>query len=180
MQVEKDKIRTLVKEFRKSLSAEQKSQKDLSIYERIVNLDKYKRAKKVLLYCSKDIEVDTKAIIKNALDCDKQVYLPRCIGQDMVFYKINSFDDLRQGSFGLLEPKIECEKYLDSNCDDFCIIPALAVDEHKYRLGYGKGYYDRFLVGFKGYKCVLCYSENVVNKLPVFATDVKADKVIVD
>lgn len=180
MQVEKQKLRALAKEFRKNLDSEKKSRKDFSIFKKIVNLDEYKRADRVLLYFSKDIEVDTKELIKYSLECNKQVFLPKCIGEDMIFYKIDSLDDLQQGSFRIFEPKNKCERYLESNYSDICIIPALAVDEQKFRLGFGKGYYDRFLIDFKGFKCILCYQENVYKSLPVFDTDVKADKVIVD
>ena len=180
MQVEKENLRTLVKEFRKNLTSEQKHNKDFSIFKKVVNLYEYKRANRVLLYYSKDIEVDTKEIIKHALDCKKQVFLPKCIGQDMYFYKINSFEDLQQGSFGMLEPKSECENYSFSESSDFCVVPALAVDKQKYRLGYGKGYYDRFLKNFCGAKCVICYKENLVERLPVFETDISCDMVIYD
>ena len=180
MQVEKQKLRAFAKEFRKNLDKEKRKVKGFSVFQKVINLDEYKKADRVLLYFSKDIEVDTKELINYSLESNKQVFLPKCIGEDMMFYKINSLDDLQQGSFGIFEPKDTCQKYLESSCDDFCIIPALAVDKQKYRLGFGKGYYDRFLKNFVGFKCVICYKENLVERLPVFSTDIPCDMIILD
>ena len=97
----------------------------------------------------------------------------------MEFYYITSFDDLQKGAYGILEPiKSKCEKLIDLN-EGLCIIPALTFDEQGYRLGFGKGYYDRFLAGFPGKSVVICYSDFVM-KVPAEPHDMMADEIITE
>ena len=180
MQIEKNKLRAFAKDFRKSLSADEKARKDKIIFEKVVQLDAYKSAKRVLLYFPKAIEVDTKAIIQYAFENNKQVFLPKCVGEHLQFYQVDSYEQLQEGHFGLLEPKETCKPYENSQEQDLCIIPALMADSLGFRLGYGKGFYDRFLKDFNGCKCIVCYFENLVKNLPIYPTDIKADIVVVD
>lgn len=163
----KRKLREEVKVFRRSLTPEQKAQLDEKIKNHLLRVFPYKRAKTVLVYMSTAIEVDTSAIISQALSDGKQVALPRCVDGTrlMDFYYIRSFDDLEKGTFGVLEPKTTCQK-LTSYPGSVCIVPALGYDKQGFRLGYGGGYYDRFLGGYTESCIGLIYGKNLYGRLP--------------
>ena len=75
-------------------------------------------------------------------------------------------DELEPGTFGVLEPRPDPARLVKDFSSGLCLIPALCYDWHGYRLGYGKGYYDRFLANFGGHMVGICYSECVRRKLP--------------
>ena len=81
----------------------------------------------------------------------------------MRFYIISSFDDLSAGAYGIFEPKEGCKEALFDS-ETLCIVPGLSFDKDGYRLGFGKGYYDRFLASFPGKTVGLCYEECVCEK----------------
>lgn len=147
----KTELRNKYKQLRRDMPDDVKRQRDEKIFSRLIRLDAYRSAKTVLTYVSTDIEVDTIKFIKHALNDGKTVAVPRCVPntRDMVFYIIRSLHDLEPGSFSVLEPiPKKCMKLKDFN-GAFCIVPALVYDRYGYRLGYGKGYYDRFLSAHK-------------------------------
>ena len=179
----KKSLRIEAKRFRESLDKDEKRLKDELIFDKLVSLEEFKNAKTILCYYSTEIEVDTLKFIDFALKIGKKVALPKCVNEngDMRFYYINSTDSLVDGFFGIKEPSSDSEEYVENSDSDICLVPALMIDESGYRLGYGKGYYDKFLIDFKGIKCVLCYNENVVEKLPIYESfDVKSDVSITD
>ena len=96
----------------------------------------------------------------------------------MKYYYINSFNDMVSGSFGIREPDTEkCVEVTDFSAS-LCVVPAIAFDKRKYRLGYGKGYYDRFLKNY-AYKSVgVCYNNLVVDELPADEYDIPVDIII--
>ena len=147
----KTELRNKYKQLRREMPDDVKRQRDEKIFSRLIGLDAYRAAKTVLTYVSTDIEVDTIKFIKHALNDGKTVAVPRCVPntRDMVFYIIRSLHDLEPGSFSVLEPiPKKCRKLTDFK-GAFCIVPALVYDRYGYRLGYGKGYYDRFLSAHK-------------------------------
>lgn len=149
--------------MRNSILPEDKQRLDEAVFERVVRLTQYKECKLLLTYVSKGTEVDTRRLIDYALGDNKTVAVPRCVEntRDMEFYIITSPDQLEPGCFSVLEPKIaECKKAEDFS-DSFCIVPGLSFDVSGYRLGYGMGYYDRFLSSYQGRTAGLCYSEFV-------------------
>ena len=91
---------------------------------------------------------------------NKSVAVPLCDTDKctMEFYSISSFDDLESGAYGIYEPKKECLK-ITADENTVCIVPGLAFDKSGFRIGFGKGYYDRFLSEFKGESVGLCYDE---------------------
>ena len=98
---------------------------------------------------------------------------------DMSFYEIKSFDDLEQGSFNIFEPKEYCPMIADFN-DACCIVPALSYDKRGYRLGFGKGFYDKFLCKFNGEKIGICYDNCICGKLPNDEFDISVDWLVTE
>lgn len=163
----KSSLRKKIRAKRESMSTEMKAELDGRIFNNIIKLRQYKLNKTILTYVSTRIEVDTFALIERALKDNKRVAVPRCVdnSREMEFYCITSLDQLEPRTFGVLEPiKEKCEILTDYT-RGLCIVPGLAFDFEGYRLGYGKGYYDRFLGRFKGDTVGICYSSCVKWKL---------------
>lgn len=167
---------------RKSLSQTEKKKKDKIIFEKIISLNEYKTAKIILCYYSTEYEIDTVMLINHALQNGKKVALPLCLDKigNMEFRYIMSTNELAEGQFNIPEPQNSNETFENSE-NALCIVPSLMTDKNNFRLGYGKGYYDRFLKDFKGKRIVLCYKENVTDNLPFYSSfDVKCDMCITD
>ncbi len=179
---EKAALRNAAIEWRKSLSRSEKQRMDFKIQSKVMNLWKFREVSTVLLYCAKPVEIDTKLLIERASALGKTVAVPRCVPgtREMDFYVITSFDDLEEGAFGVLEPIPEkCRKLTDFT-SSVCIVPALVYDKQGFRLGYGKGYYDRFLSGYKGNCIGLAYSDWVKESLPHGKFDRKVDIIVTE
>jgi 5-formyltetrahydrofolate cyclo-ligase len=110
----------------------------------LLSLDEYARAECVALYSPLKNEVDTSLILADALKAGKMVLYPAVCGDRMAFHRIDRLDELREGAFGILEP---CSGGVAYQADgvDLIVVPGVAFDLSGYRIGYGKGYYDRFL-----------------------------------
>ena len=164
----KTELRQKYRSLRQSMPQEIKERHDLAIANQVRRLWQYVNNDILLIYVSTPIEVDTFLIIKNALCDGKKVAVPRCVpdSRQMNFYYITSVDDLSPGMFGVLEPAPIPERLYHENDGGLCIVPAFSYDWHGYRLGYGKGYYDRFLSRFEGNIVGICYSECVQRTLP--------------
>lgn len=173
-------LRKKYRSLRQKLSTDKKQKFDSEIADRFLSLTEYKNCDTLLAYISKDIEVGTEKIVKSALSQGKTVAVPRCNTNDctMDFYQIKSYDDLQKGAYGLLEPDVSrCKKLTDFE-NSVCIVPGLAFDCEGYRLGFGKGYYDRFLQRFSGVKVGICYKECVTWQLPHGRFDKAVDIVL--
>ena len=162
----KGALRKKIRAWRQGIDPEQKKTWDLKIAQNVRRLYQYKSAKTILAYVSTPIEVSTAEIIKNARLDGKKVAVPRCIKgtRQMQFFYINSTDDLEEGSFSLMEPKETLPK-LENFDGCLMLLPAFSVDRGGYRLGYGMGYYDRFLAKYTGSTACICYSENVCGNM---------------
>lgn len=163
----KNKLRAEAKEMRRTMNPEKKSVLDRKIKNKLTNLWAVREAEAVLCYVSTDIEVDTRDFINFLLKSGKPVAVPRCekIKTNMDFYFINSLDELSSGSFGVDEPNASEKTKVTKTDNTVCIVPAFMFDKSGYRLGYGKGYYDRYLSRYKGTAIGVCYSENVRDEL---------------
>lgn len=158
----KNTLRKKYKAIRNNIGEEKRKEYSLKIAEQFLGSSLYKNADVILAYASIGDEVETFSIINHALSSGKRLALPYCIKgtSDMDFYYIESLEDLKSGSFGVLEPDPECcKKYNGEEC--VVLVPALAFDKNGYRMGYGKGYYDRFLSRLSATKVGLCYSSCV-------------------
>ena len=156
----KKSLRAQSRRFRERLEPERKAAMDAEIVRRLASLKEYRAAPVLYTYVSKQLEVDTLRLIERAAADGKRVAVPRCIPEtlEMQFYEINSVSDLAPGCYGVLEPVEGRCRPARSFRDALCIVPGLSFDSQGYRLGYGKGYYDRFLSDFCGATVGLCYS----------------------
>ncbi len=181
--LEKQRLREERLAAREALSEQERSVLDDCITQKLLATSEYAEAITVLTYVSVSSEVSTRMFIECALRDRKTVAVPRCLpGHCLEFVAITSSDQLMAAPFGLLEPPKELPALTEESMDtSICIVPALLVDIHGYRLGYGAGFYDRFLSTYPGKKICLAYQQNLSREtLPHTAFDVAVDMVITE
>lgn len=171
----KEDLRNIYKNKRKHLK--NKKEKDVNIFNNIVNSSNYKQALVILCYFPREDEVNTIPIITKALKDNKKVALPVCLDGrgNMEFYYINSIDNLNVGFFGILEPEKKDDNLVRDFNNSLCIVPGYTFDKSGYRLGYGKGFYDKFLSLHDIATIGLCYEEFLAKELPKNEFDKKVD-----
>lgn len=159
-----------------------RADKNSSIFASLINMPQFVEAKQVLMYMALDDEVNVDALLDLIKYNEKSIAVPYCIDKEgnMDFYYINSTDDLVLGSYGIREPDItKCKKVCDFD-DSLILVPAIAFDSNGFRLGYGKGYYDRFLQKHSITSVGLCYNSLVLNKLPIDEYDQSVDYIVTE
>ena len=160
----------------------QREEKSRAVGDGVLALPAYQKARQVLLYLSKGSEVDTWKVFARALVEGKEVYAPRCLDGEgtMGFFQVTSPQELLQGRFGLWEPDPRrCAPWRRRE-GALCLVPGIAFDRQGYRLGYGKGYYDRFLAGFSGTAAGLCFRELALERLPRGPQDRRVDVLVTE
>lgn len=174
----KSELRKSYKSIRKNI--EGKSLKDIAINSNLIKLQSLMSYDTILFYAALKDEADIDLSVKAALSCGKKVALPVCIDNNgkMQYYYIRSFDDLKIASFGVREPDIKACKPVKSFDNAICIVPAIAFDKAGHRIGYGKGYYDRFLCNFNGVSIGVAYDECVTDSLPYDKYDIPVDYLV--
>lgn len=178
----KKQLRAQIISKRKQMSVDDVVSFSDIIFDKVTKLDEYKKAEKILIYCSYNNEVFTYRLIFKALIDGKKVYAPVIVGKGLMdFYNIESFDELEPNRMGIMEPKVDdLKKYTyrkDSN--DVIICPGVAFDKENNRLGYGGGFYDRFLQKNPVKSIALAYKMQIMDEgLETLDTDVKMDLVI--
>lgn len=179
--MDKKILRKRLIESRKSLDKTEKAKWDKIISEKIINSDYFKNAEQVLIFSSTDDEFDTRYIIERCRLLYKRVFYPLCIDSEgkMEFYKVDSVGDLQVGMYNILEPKSTCKKYIPQD-NDLIIVPCLSADRHKNRIGYGKGYYDRFLKDFNGVSVSPCYDILLEDEIPTDKYDMQINIIVTD
>ena len=185
----KTELRKKYKDIRGDMSSGEKQRRDYEIFRRFTAMKKYKDAKIVLAYVSMPDETDTRRIIQHAFEKGKKVAVPYCTTYgktkepSMEFYFTNSLDELVPGCFGVPEPEPRNENRFSEeghNPDVILIAPGLAFDYQGFRLGYGKGYYDRFLNRYKGFRVGLCYNCCMTEQLPCGYFDKPVDVIVTE
>lgn len=179
---QKKLLRKVMLQKRKELSDSETAVKNSAITEKLLELEKVQSAELILPFVSARGEVCTREFIARCFAAGKTVAVPRCIdGSNMEFCVIHTFDDLEKGMYGIDEPKQHCEIIKAENAQNsVLIVPGLCFSYDGYRLGYGKGYYDRFISRYKGYTVGVCYSEFMTDDIPVDEYDRCVDIVITE
>lgn len=131
---------------------------------------------------SRPPEVDTYQIIRKAWEQNKTIVVPKCDPKDrqMTFRILNNFQQLESVYFGLYEPIEEKTTALLSEAIDLLIVPGVAYSKTGFRIGFGGGYYDRFLTNYDGKTISLAFSLQLVDRLPIERHDIPVSKVITE
>ena len=180
---EKKALRRELKTLRASLPEEYVRGARQSILDLLFSHPAFIKAKTVLTYYPVGSELDVLEIARYSLSLGKQVAFPLCHpeGPYMTFHLIDSFRELSAtvGSYGIPEPR-EDSPVISDLSDSICIVPALAFSRDGFRIGYGKGYYDRFLDGFDGISVGLVYHRLLLDSLPTDKYDKKVQLIITE
>ncbi|MFN3654819.1 MAG: 5-formyltetrahydrofolate cyclo-ligase [Candidatus Nitrosotenuis sp.] len=174
---EKSSLRKLLLGKRDSLSADFIDIASKKIQRNLKKTQDYQTAKTIAAYYSIGSEVRTHDILQDILSNGKTLALPRVEDNHLVFCNVSRFEDLEKGEFGVMEPKQNCPQI---NEFDVILVPAIAMTKGGQRLGYGKGFYDRFLADTKSTTIALIYSKFVVKNIPFSEDDVRIRLVVTE
>jgi 5-formyltetrahydrofolate cyclo-ligase len=183
----KNEIRLKLKEQRNKLTSKERDSLGTAISNRLFQTDAYINCNMIFPYLSFRSEVDTRDIIRRSVKEGKEVFIPRVEDKDMNFYKVQNLEGLILSKFGISEPpKEEINRYkepwiCDNSYPKLMLLPGLAFDRYGNRIGYGAGYYDRYLSAFSlthFYKIGLVYDFQVIDRIPANEFDIKADAIL--
>lgn len=180
----KKELRSEALKKRNAMTDEERLRASVMMTERLLGHQWFYLSDTILGFASYGSEISTDELIAEALKLGKKVYLPKICGEDMVFYRIHSTEDLIVGYKGIREPKGDTVGYVyDAACANkiLMLMPGVAFDDMRNRIGYGKGFYDRFLSDKPdlqlrtiaiGFKC------QHVEDIPVCDNDIRPYQVI--
>lgn len=181
---QKDDIRQKYSQIRRDMDREERRARDEKLSGVAVALMSFRYAEYVLLYAATEFEINIDAVAREALRLGKKVAFPKCNTEDhtMQYHFITSLDELQTAAYGIKEPPEENpvyqpEVHLGSAV---CFVPALVYDKNGYRLGHGKGFYDRYLSAFSGCTIGVTYSEFVLPSVPRGRFDLRVDTLLTE
>ncbi len=181
----KKKIRKLVTDLRRDQDIIRRGTMDEAILNTVCSLKEYKEADTVLLYVSYNGEADTLRLIDKCINDGKTVACPKCVFKGDVpaldFYVISGRNDLKEGYKGIPEPDTQRCRRLDTwdGKKTLIVVPMVAYDPKGNRIGYGKGFYDRFLAEHGDtFNVAIAYSCQEVDSIPVDKYDIRPALII--
>ncbi|AOX44317.1 5-formyltetrahydrofolate cyclo-ligase [Spiroplasma sp. NBRC 100390] len=177
---DKQQIRREKLIVRQNITSSLRYQKEQQIFECFFNNHIIQKSKNIAIYYSIKGEVDTILIMQKLLAAKTNVFLPRLVGDDLQFYQItNLTTDLEFNQrYGLYEPRSTLT-LIEKDKIDVIVVPIVAFDQNNFRLGYGKGYYDRFLKNYHKMAIGLAFIEQLVTTpLPIEKHDIKIKTII--
>ena len=185
-----DEVRRLKQQMRVEATARRAIQPDAEplsrqIFQRLTALPEYARAGTLMLYLDVRSEVRTRWFLPAAWGAGKQIVVPYCVDGEIELFHLESLDDLSPGTMGVFEPKVALRgrgRKINPAELDLIVIPGLAFDRRGGRLGYGKGYYDRFLhrTGGDATKLAVCFECQLFPNIPVLPHDIRMDLVVTE
>jgi 5-formyltetrahydrofolate cyclo-ligase len=177
----KDNMRRIMLQKRNSLAYDAINTKSVEIQQRFTNSYEFNHVKILASYFPTGSEVRTEKIISAALKSNRLVALPRTEGEDIKFYQIFLSTNLIAGRFGIKEPPISSNSFVSDDID-LLLVPGILFDTRGYRIGYGYGYYDKFIAKKKkstlsvglAYECQMCEEiprSNYDQKINILVTE---------
>ena len=183
--VEKANLRRYIQRLRDRQSIGEVQQKSEDITDQVLLLHEYVRARGIACYVSKDTEVDTRVLIRHSLDHGKRVIIPvvKKGEMDLFFSEIKDLGkELMPGTFGILEPKPEFVRETSLDIVDLMFVPGIAWDRDGYRLGWGRGYFDRVIKRLPPHvrSVGLAFNLQLINRVPRDQFDLPVDMVVTE
>jgi 5-formyltetrahydrofolate cyclo-ligase len=183
--MDKKEVRNIMSKRRKSMSEQEVNRKSKTIIEKVMNTEEFKKSKNLMVFLSFDNEVYTFDLIDKAMDMGKKVIVPYTVKDT---YEIiptllkNIEEDLEVSSYGYLEPKKDKITAVQEEDIDLTIVPGLAFDKNMNRIGFGKGYYDRYLAKTRkdSKNMAIAYEYQVLEEIPYDDYDEKMDYIITE
>lgn len=179
----KNSIRKEKLSLRNGMDMTDRLQKSKRIVQSVLALPSLQEAEHILCYASYQSEVETIELIQKLLAQEKHVYLPRVNEGEMDFYQITGKDDLISGYKGILEPSFSCTKIYEAenHANAVMLMPGAAFSKDGSRIGYGKGYYDRYLDKYDIMnRIALCFSLQMTEYIPNDMHDKKASVIVTE
>ncbi len=179
---DKKNIRKNILTLRNALPRDRSEKMSETICDSFTHLDKVDKCASLMIFLSFGSEVNTDRIIRWAWKRRKRVVVPLCKPEtrEMTVYPIETFDDLEAGYFGIREPKRDLRQPAAKKDIDLVVVPAVAFDRRGYRVGYGGGYYDRFLADLDVLKIGLAFSCQLIPEAPVDKYDRAVDGIVTE
>lgn len=175
----KKQIRRRILKRRESLSKDEWRRKSDKVIEELIAQPIYKESNTIYSYVSYRNEPDTWRFIIYSLKAGKKVAVPKVIGNEMKFYYICGIEELAEGYKGIFEPPETNEEATEDNA--LLIMPLVAFDREKHRLGYGGGFYDRYLQKYPNhFKIGIGFSFQEAESIPAEKYDVSPDSIWTD
>lgn len=184
---DKNILRKEILEKRNNLNLVKREKMDKEILDKFYETQYYNEAEKIFIYICYASEINTKEIINKALKDNKKIYVPRTEfkSRHMDAVKITSLDNLKESTYGILEPSTDAP-HIDPNELDLIVVPGVAFDRNGGRMGYGAGFYDRYFKKIKKenikkiVKLALAYELQILNEVPMNEQDVPVDYIITE
>ncbi|WP_252216828.1 5-formyltetrahydrofolate cyclo-ligase [Clostridium sp. VAP41] len=180
---EKKELRKKILKIRKEININNKKNFDNIIHNKLFKSKFYSQCRNIFVYVSYDSEIDTKTIIRKALEDGKNIYVPRTNYDTklMEAVKISSLENLIEDKHGILQPT-ECELAVELEKIDLIIMPGVAFDKNGGRMGYGGGFYDRYLNKFSKNICKisLAYDFQILDNVPMDIHDITVNYIITE
>ena len=179
----KGRIRKLIIQKRLEHDKKELTEKSKQVWEKLTATDEFVAANHILFYVAVEGEVETKEMIKSALAMRKKVIVPAADfkTKELRLYEIKSIEELTKKKTGLYEPKNPTNEY-NKEFLDLVIVPCIAYDKKGYRIGFGLGFFDRFLKSFRRKIPFigLAFEFQFVSEIPSEEHDVKMDKIVTE
>ena len=184
--IRKQGIRSRYLGLRDNLSTGERKQKSQEIWEHVKGDPKYQAARAVLVYMDYRSEVMTTGLVEELLaDTSKKVFAPKVEGMHIRFYEIKSLDELKKGYQGIREPEENPEKRFTPDMavrlEAVVLVPGAVYDRQRGRMGYGKGFYDRFFSDYgEVYGIALSFSCQIAKEIPMEPHDRRPDIIVTE
>ncbi len=174
----KEELRKIIEGYRRAMAKDDVVMKSIAIIHKVLNLKEYQKADCIYCYVDFHNEVKTKPLIHQAFLDGKRVAAPKVLKDGMEFYYIKGYEDLQPGYSGIYEP-VNCPMAMETNA--LILMPGVAFDKRNHRIGFGKGFYDRYLQRENThYKIALAYDFQVFDKIPQDSYDICPDLVVTE
>ncbi|WP_214761040.1 5-formyltetrahydrofolate cyclo-ligase [Exiguobacterium sp. s146] len=153
-----------------------RSDRDRVMIHTLTELKAWREADTVAVTLALDLEIDTLPLIRLAWQAGKSVFVPKVTNQGLTFHEIHSLEDLEPGVMNILEPTTEAT----TRMIDVCIVPGRVFDRAGYRIGWGGGYYDRYLATYNGTTIALAYDVQLLDEIPIEPHDIPVEFIVTE